>query len=74
MQIFSPYGQLLWETQELADGQPTEYWDGRISGKLMAQDVYVWKAYAVFDDGTIWQGEAKKNGGYKTMGSVTLLR
>lgn len=74
MQIFSPYGQLLWESQEIADGQPVEFWDGRVKGKLLPQDVYVWKAYAIFEDGTVWQGEAKKNGGYKTMGSVTLLR
>ncbi len=74
IQIFSPYGQLMWESKELEDGQPAEAWDGTINGKLVAQDVYVWKAYALFDDGTIWQGVPKKNGGYKTMGSVTLLR
>ncbi|MEM6965043.1 MAG: PKD domain-containing protein [Bacteroidota bacterium] len=74
IQIFSPYGQLLWESREIEEGQPAESWDGTLNGKLMPQDVYVWKAFAIFEDGSIWQGVPKKNGGYKSMGSVTLLR
>ena len=74
IQIFSPYGQLLWESKELENGQPAEAWDGNVNGKLLPQDVYVWKAYGVFEDGSVWQGMPKKNGGYQTVGSVTLLR
>ena len=74
LQVFSSYGQLLWETQSLDNGIPDEAWNGEVGGKLLPQDVYVWKCYALFDDGTVWQGMPKKNGGYQRMGSVTLLR
>jgi hypothetical protein len=41
----------------------------------MPPDVYVWKVYAEFEDGTIWQGQSL-GGGKKTqtVGTVTLLR
>ncbi|MFK8101341.1 MAG: PKD domain-containing protein [Saprospiraceae bacterium] len=74
VQVFSTYGQLIWESEALKDGQPSEAWDGTYQGKLLPQDVYVWKAYGIFEDGTNWKGEAKENGGYKTVGSVILLR
>ncbi|MEM1323014.1 MAG: PKD domain-containing protein [Bacteroidota bacterium] len=75
MQIFSPYGQLLWESQELdADGRPLEAWDGTYQGKLLPQDVYVWKGWGIYEDGSNWIGVKGKNGQYKTMGSVILLR
>jgi len=74
-QIFSPYGQLLWESQDLdEDGRPTEAWDGTYQGQLLPQDVYVWKAFGIFQDGTNWRGERTETGTYKTMGSVLLLR
>ncbi len=74
VQIFSTYGQLLWESRELKEGQPLEAWDGTLGGVLLPQDVYVWKAYAIFEDGSAWQGVENGNGGFKTMGSVILLR
>ncbi len=74
IQIFSPYGQLLWESRALEDGQPAETWDGTMNGQIMPQDVYVWKAFGMFKDGTVWKGERTEEGGHKTMGSVILLR
>ncbi|MEL6925851.1 MAG: PKD domain-containing protein [Bacteroidota bacterium] len=74
LQIFSPYGQLLWESKELKDGQPLEGWDGTHKGVLLPQDVYVWKCVARYGDGTSWPGQRNKKGRFETMGSVMLLR
>ncbi len=75
IRVFSTYGQLIWESQELTeDGQPAEAWDGTYNGKLMPQDVYVWKAKAIFEDGTVWPGQKNDKGKLKAMGSVILLR
>ncbi len=74
LQIFSTYGQLLWETTELRDGRPIRGWDGTHNGNALPQDVYVWKIRAVFEDGAEWPGEPGKDGTPRRMGSVTLLR
>jgi PKD repeat protein len=73
IQIFSPYGQLLWESQALNNGEPAEGWDGTLNGSPLPQDVYVWKVSAIFEDETVWKG-VKTDNGYKRVGSVTLLR
>jgi len=74
LQIFSPYGELLWESTELHEGKPATGWDGTHNGHPLPQDVYVWKILAVFEDGTEWRGVKTEVGGYKRIGSVTLLR
>lgn len=74
IRVYSPYGQLIWESTALDEGQPAEAWDGTMNGQLLPQDVYVWKASAIFMDGTTWKGMADQNGNFKTIGSVTLLR
>jgi len=74
VQVFSTYGQLIWESRGLKDGQPSEAWNGRIGGALLPQDVYVWKASGIFEDGSAWRGMEDKNGVFRTMGSLILLR
>ena len=75
VEVFSPYGQLLWSSTELdGEGRPSEGWDGTHNGKLMPQDVYVWKVSGIFNNGTSWKGLKQENGKYKNMGSVILLR
>ena len=74
LQIFSTYGQLIWETTLLKDGSPAEGWDGRFNGRDLPQDTYVWKVYAVFQDGREWVGTETKDGKILKMGSVLLLR
>lgn len=75
VQVFSTYGQLLWESTKLENGQPVEAWDGRYKGELMPQDTYVWKIRAIFKSGKAWEGmEDPRTGRKTTMGSVILLR
>ncbi len=74
MQVFTPYGELIWESTLLENGQPVEAWDGTLNGQVLPQDVYVWKCRAVFEDGTVWSGQEDRNGKMKNIGSVTLLR
>ena len=75
VEVFSTYGQLLWESTALENGQPSEGWDGRLKGTILPQDVYVWKIRAIFTDGKAWEGMKDSKSGKKAiMGSVILLR
>lgn len=75
VEVFSTYGQLLWESSALENGQPTEGWDGRYKGTLLPQDIYVWKIRAIFTDGKAWEGmKDPKTGKKAIMGSIVLLR
>lgn len=71
--IFDLWGNQLWESTELVDGSPSEYWDGRYQGKLVPQGAYTWKVDAVFKDGVIWEGMVQEFGKPKNAGSVTIL-
>ncbi len=73
-EIYSSYGELLWESTALEGGIPTEGWDGTHNGKLLPQDVYVWKIHGIFEDGTVWQGMDFGDGVERRIGSVTLIR
>jgi gliding motility-associated-like protein len=48
MTVFNRWGELLFETNDLAKG-----WDGYYNGKLCQQDVYVYKIKATLEDGSI---------------------
>ena len=74
VQVFSPYGLLLWESTALENGSPTEAWDGSYNGKILPQDVYVWKVSGIFEDGTAWEGQKDERGKIKTLGSVVIIR
>jgi gliding motility-associated-like protein len=76
IEVYSPYGQLLWHSDQLNEGQPAEAWDGTFQGQLLPQDVYTWKVTrAVFEDGTLWPGNFDAGtGAGKWVGSVTLIR
>jgi len=59
LRIFNRWGELIFETEDVNQG-----WDGYYRGEMVQQDVYVWKAKVLFE-----------NGAQKTMaGDVTLLR
>ncbi|MCF8298524.1 MAG: PKD domain-containing protein [Saprospiraceae bacterium] len=72
--IYDSWGNLIWESTELANGMPTEGWNGEFKGKEMPQDVYVWKASGIFMDNSLWQGMDNGNGEFQKYGSITLIR
>ena len=60
--VYNTWGEIIWESTALdSEGRPTESWDGTYEGKLVPSDVYVWKAEAMFLDGTVWDGDAVGN-------------
>jgi PKD repeat protein len=76
IEVFDNWGHLLWTSIALDPlGRPTESWDGKDSnGVLLPSGTYMWKASATFLDNTDWQGSDIGKGGYKTIGTVTLIR
>ncbi|MCF8217655.1 MAG: PKD domain-containing protein [Bacteroidales bacterium] len=72
--IFDRWGNKIWSSTALEDGQPAEGWDGTQNGKLLPAGVYVWKVEAVFEDGSVWKGKKGKDGNYNKSGHVTLIR
>jgi PKD repeat protein len=56
LEIFDLFGNLIYYTTSLDDkGCPNQGWDGRDQhGNMMPQDVYTWKAEAVFIDGSVY--------------------
>jgi PKD repeat protein len=74
VEVFSTYGELLWSSSLLENGQPVEGWDGTFKGQLMPQDTYVWKITAITKDGSSWAGAPDPDGKRRNMGVVLLLR
>ena len=56
LEVYDLYGNLVFYTTSLDEnGSPNEGWDGRDqAGNMMPQDVYTWKAEAVFLDGSVY--------------------
>ncbi len=74
IEIYSSWGELIWESNQLENGVPSEKWDGYFNGKLMPQGSYIWKVNAIFEDGSVWKGKEYDNGTTSNIGTVTLLR
>ncbi|OQX79836.1 MAG: hypothetical protein B6D61_02855 [Bacteroidetes bacterium 4484_249] len=75
IQVFDMKGNLMWESEELDEnGSPVESWDGYYNGLLMPQGMYVWRAEAIFRDGTIWKGSDFQAENPQPYGTVTLVR
>jgi large repetitive protein len=74
LSVYSRFGNLIWATDKLEQGLPTERWDGTFNGQIVPQDMYIWKCEAVFENGNIWQGQADKSGALQKVGTVTVLR
>jgi PKD repeat protein len=73
--VYDTWDNLIWETNKLLEGVPVEGWDGSTSkGKKLTMDVYIWRAKAVFIDGTEWKGMKGRNGILRTEGTVTLIK
>jgi hypothetical protein len=73
--IFNKAGHLLWESEEIdEEGRPVTGWDGTFKGNPLAQDVYIWKIQATFNNNKVWEGTDSGTGTRSTMGTVTLIR
>jgi large repetitive protein len=72
--VYSRFGNLIWETDELIQGLPVGRWDGTFEGKIVPQDMYIWKCEAVFENGNIWQGQEDLSHKLQRVGTVTVLR
>lgn len=64
LRVYSPYGELVWQTESLAGDQPDGRWDGTINGEPVPQGAYSWEAQAKFLDGRV----------VRRIGTVTVLR
>ncbi|OIP00632.1 MAG: hypothetical protein AUJ98_07280 [Bacteroidetes bacterium CG2_30_33_31] len=71
--IYDSWGNIIWESTQLINGQPAESWNGSVDRKELPLGTYFWQAVAVFEDGSIWQGQTV-NGTTSRQGSLTLLR
>lgn len=74
LEIFSRWGQLLWSSSELIDGAPAEAWDGTYDGQKMPMGIYLWRATAKFNDGTLWEGSDNSDGNLNPYGIINLIR
>jgi len=76
--IYDQWGNLLWSSDKIdSKGSPAESWDGTVHGKLLQQDVYVWKISAQFNDGEVWDGYNtgnNENMPQKKSGTITMIR
>jgi len=77
-EVYDRWGNQLWYSDKLdAAGRPSEGWDGKYNGVLMQQGAYVWKAYGIFKDDSIWEadniGNNDKMPKFKT-GTATMIR
>lgn len=76
LEIFDLYGNLVYSTSSLnRDGSPDQGWDGTDRhGKLMPQDVYSWRARAIYEDGSVYPfGNSVTGKETYQRGSVLLL-
>lgn len=72
--IYDKWGNKIWESAQLENGSPAEAWDGTYQGDPLPAGVYVWKARAIFEDGSVWKGMKSEGGKYHPHGHVTLIR
>jgi PKD repeat protein len=77
-EVYDKWGNMIWSSDSLdVNGSPLSGWDGTYRGEDMPIGVYVWKASAVFRDGTIWKaedlGKLDERLKYK-FGTATLIR
>lgn len=72
--VYDKWGNLLWQSNKLEQGSPSEYWDGTHQGELVPQGSYVWKINAIFGNGDIWDGMENREEEYHDVGTVTVIR
>jgi len=78
IEVVDRWGNLLWSSDKLdAKGSPVEGWDGTVNNNMMPGGVYLWRAKAIFRDGSHWDGHNVGNNDKLPQtftGTVTLIR
>lgn len=72
--VYDKWGNLIWESTELEEGSPTEYWDGTYRGEIVPEGAYVWHIDAILGNGEVWGGMKGGDGKYRQTGTVTVIR
>jgi hypothetical protein len=72
--VFDLWGNIVWYSNEVENGNFVGKWDGTYDGKPLKSDMYIWKIEAIGVDGQSWKGVPDGKGGYNKYGSVMLLR
>jgi hypothetical protein len=71
--VYDKWGNLLWSTDKLEAGRPSEGWDGKVNGQPVELGSYMWKIEAKFADDVQWKGQPRGSD-FSQTGSVTVLR
>jgi|GEM_PF-3446753 len=68
--IFDNWGNIVWYSNKLKDGQPAEGWNGTdLNGNPVLADTYIYKIKATFSNGEKW-----KNKDGKELGNILMIR
>ena len=74
IEVYSAWGNLVFQSTLLEDGAPKEGWDGTFEGKELPTGSFIWRISAVFENGEHWKGSDNGDGNTSTSGTVTLIR
>ena len=74
IRIFAENGNLVWESEELRNGQPVLEWDGTFEGKPLPQGAYAWWAEYVFINDIPQNGTVENTPKRSETGTITLIR
>ena len=74
IEVYSAWGNLVFQSTLLEDGAPKEGWDGTFEGKDLPTGSFIWRISAVFENGEHWKGSDNGDGNTSTSGTVTLIR
>jgi Leucine-rich repeat (LRR) protein len=70
--VYSPNGELVWESKALEDGQVIGYWGGFYKNVLLSKGVYEWQVTASFGGDNPWLKEPHNL--FTRRGTIQLLR
>ncbi len=74
LEVFSSWGNLVFSSTRLENGQVAEGWDGTYEGQPLPTGTYIWRITARFSDDSYWRGSDNGDGNLETHGTVTLIR
>ncbi len=74
LEVFSSWGNLVFSSTLLENGQVAEGWDGTYEGQPLPTGTYIWRITARFSDDSYWRGSDNGDSNLETHGTVTLIR